>query len=130
MPEPDPLYHLGVWLRHTGYRFVSVTPATHARVIARSGRRLACSYEDVFGWNMPFQPQLLPQVALLMLDAAHALESNAGALRSLVRFSTLGDALYIHSAYPASDDNAVFFGPDTYRFATLIQRTLAAQPEV
>ena len=129
MSGQDSLYHLGVWLRESGYRFITVTPATHARVIARSAGRLANSFEDVFGWNMPFQPQLLPPSALAMLDAAQALEHNAGALRSLVRFSSLGDALYVHSAYPTADENAVFFGPDTYRFASLIRRTLAARPQ-
>ena len=127
MSVQNTLYQLGMWLRHTGYRFVTVTPATHARVIARSGLRLASSFEDIFGWNMPFQSQLLPQAALLMLDAADALEYNAGALRSRVRFSTLGDTLYVHSAYPTAEENAVFFGPDTYRFTALIERTLAGR---
>jgi len=47
-------------------------------------------------------------------------------LRSKVRFSRLGDSLYMHSAYPTASSDAVFFGPDTYRFTALIKRTLAA----
>ncbi len=30
----------------------------------------------------------------------------------------------MHYAYPTLGDDAVFFGSDTYRFVTLIQRTL------
>jgi methylase of polypeptide subunit release factors len=49
-------------------------------------------------------------------------------LRSKVRFSTLGGQLYAHSAYPTTAADAVFFGPDTYRFAALIEAELACQP--
>jgi methylase of polypeptide subunit release factors len=45
----------------------------------------------------------------------------AGEFRSLVRFSTLGGMLFAHSAYPTVDSDAVFFGPDTYRFARAVQ---------
>ncbi|HUS27403.1 MAG TPA: methyltransferase, partial [Kofleriaceae bacterium] len=44
-----------------------------------------------------------------------------GLMRSSVRFSTLGAGLYVHSAYPTLDENAVFFGPDTYRFCGLVE---------
>src|SRR4029079_9480220 len=32
--------------------------------------------------------------------------------------------IFAHSAFPTNDADAVFFGPDTYRFARLLQRTL------
>jgi methylase of polypeptide subunit release factors len=41
-------------------------------------------------------------------------------LRSAVRFSSLGDLLLVHSAFPTQASDAVFFGPDTYRFARAI----------
>ncbi len=48
--------------------------------------------------------------------------------QSTVRFSSLGGELYVHSRFPTSEEDAVFFGPDTYRFAALIAQELAAQP--
>ncbi len=125
MPDDDALFCLGAWLHQRAYRFVTVTPATHARVNARPGAGEANSLQDVFGWSRPFRPSLLPQPVLTWLERGDALEYRAGLMRSKVRFSTLGDSLYMHSAYPTADLDAVFFGPDTYRFAALIQRTLA-----
>lgn len=125
MSNEDALFRVGAWLRETGYRFVTVTPATHARVNARATAREANSLRDVFGWSRPFRRSLLPQSALALLEEGGALEHRGGLLRSTVRFSTLGNSLCVHSAYPTTDPEAVFFGPDTYRFAALIERTLA-----
>ena len=108
-----------------GYRFVTPTPATHARVNTRWGPGVAQTLQDVFGWSRPFSPALLPLSVLGWLDDGEVLESHEGLLHSKVRFSTLQDSLYVHSAYPTIDGDSVFFGPDTYRFAALIQRTLA-----
>ncbi len=128
--DDNALFHLGRWLQDSGYRFVTVTPATHSRVNARSGTDEAKSLCDIFGWSRPFRASLLPPQVLAWLKQGDALEyiaeeSRAGLLRSKIRFSTLDDSLYMHSAYPTADSDAVFFGPDTYRFAALIQRTLA-----
>src|SRR3546814_17942689 len=48
-----------------------------------------------------------------------------GMLHSLVRVSSLADCLYVHSAFPTDDQDAVFFGPDSYRFADLIRAEIA-----
>ena len=101
------------------------TPATHARVNARPRAGVAQSLEDAFGWNRPFPPTLLPPAVLRWLDDGDLVASCDGLLRSKVRFSTLQDLLFVHSAYPTMDEDAVFLGPDTYRFAALIQRTLS-----
>lgn len=121
----DPLLRLGRWLEQRGYGFVTPTPATHARVNARPAADIAQTLQDVFGWSRRFMPKLLPTDVLRWLEDAEAIEIRDGLLRSKVRFSTLGDSLYVHSAYPTTDGDAVFFGPDTHRFAALIQRTLA-----
>jgi SAM-dependent methyltransferase len=125
MTSSDPLLLLGRWLLQQGYRFITPTPATHARVNARWGPGAAQSLQDVFGWSRPFSPTLLPLSVLGWLEDGDAVESHEGLLRSRVRFSTLHESLYVHSAYPTIDGDAVFFGPDSYRFAALIQRTLA-----
>ena len=127
--SPEHLLRLGRWLLETGYRFVTVTPTTHARVVARMLERPAASLQDVFGWSRPFLPSLLPPAALDLLAAAGALEQQAGLMRSKVRFSTLDERIFVHSAYPTTQPEAVFFGPDTYRFAALIKRTLDVQPK-
>ena len=122
--EQEPLFRLGTWLRQQGYEFVTVTPATHARVIGRDPAREARTLEDIFGWNLPFRADLLPEEALSLLREADAVDDNPGLLRSRIRLSTLGDLLFLHSGYPTSKGDAVFFGPDTYRFATLIENIL------
>ena len=40
--------------------------------------------------------------------------------RSAVRLSSLEGLLFMHSAYPTVAADAVFFGPDTYRFGRAI----------
>lgn len=122
---------LGRWLQAEGYRFTTVTPATHARVNARFDARKAGSLRDMFGWSRPFSPDSLPPVATGWLRGSGLLEpvgTTGGLWRSKVRFSTLGENLYAHSAYPTLAADAVFFGPDTYRFVALIEAELARQP--
>jgi methylase of polypeptide subunit release factors len=122
------LVELGRGLQRHGYRFVSVTPATHARVLARavrSGRVLATDLRDVFGWNLPFAAATMPADLLALLRAADAVHEDTGALRSTLRFSTLGERLFVHSAFPTDEADAVFFGPDTYRFAAFLRRNAA-----
>ena len=128
---PNALVLLGRWLQSTGYRFTTVTPATHARVNARDEAALANDLRDVFGWSRPFALDLLPPDAAGWMRESGLLEtprSGGGQWRSKVRFSTLGESLYAHSAYPTQAADAVFFGPDTCRFVSLIDAELAARP--
>lgn len=119
---------LGSVLRHlaaVGYRFTTSTPLTHQRVLARRGEQMAASLRDVFGWNMPFKVATCDGMSRELLSAlrgAGALHTRGDALQSRVRVSTIGDDLFVHSAYPTTQDDAVFFGPDTYRFARFIQQ--------
>jgi methylase of polypeptide subunit release factors len=62
------------------------------------------------------------------MDEANALESDGTWLKSKVRFSSLGQLLLMHSQFPTTTADAVFFGPDTYRFARALRATLAAWP--
>jgi methylase of polypeptide subunit release factors len=125
MPTPEPaLLALLDRLRDSGYRFTAVTPATHARVIARPGRGEARDLRDVFGWSLPFRRSLLPPDLVDTLAAAGALEEKDGLLKSRLRVASLGEALFLHSAYPTDGEDAVFFGPDTYRFADLLRAEL------
>jgi SAM-dependent methyltransferase len=94
-------------------------------VNARAERRPSAeapSLRDIFGWNRAFAAGSAPPDVLELLGEAEAIEHQSGLLRSSVRFSTLGSLLFVHSAFPTVSSDAVFFGPDTYRFAALLQR--------
>lgn len=126
MDDPSAsLLELGRALRASGYHFTTVTPETHRRVneraLAADGSR-ARSLRDVFGWSRPFAPTLLPHAMLDLLRAAGAVVEAGELLRATVRFSSLGAHLFAHSAYPTVEADAVFFGPDTYRFCALLAR--------
>lgn len=109
------------------YRFVTITPASHARVLARPDRKEARDIRDVLGWSLPFRSGLLPRVETLLAQAG-LLERDGALLRSRIRVSSVHDTLFIHSAYPTTEPDAVFFGPDSYRFVALIADELAARP--
>jgi methylase of polypeptide subunit release factors len=121
---PDALVALGHALDAAGYQFTTVTPATHARVHARAPGASAAGLRDILGWSRPFAPDLLAPPLLAMMRDAGVLAGAGDGWRATVRASTLGDGLYFHSAYPTGDEDAVFFGPDTYRFLAAIERAL------
>lgn len=116
-------------LKSRGYRFVTPTPATHARVVKRPAMQEARDLRGVLGWSLAFDPQILEPEVLEALIAADALEpAGKDRFKSRFRVSSLGDDLYLHSAFPTDEEDAVFFGPDSYRFATLIEAELASRP--
>ena len=103
-------------------------PASHARVVARPERAQAESLTDVLGWSLPFAPGVLPAEVERDLAAAGAIEDAAGGLRRCgLRVSRVGAALYIHSAFPTHAADAVFLGPDSYRFADAIAAELTRE---
>ncbi|WP_243056082.1 class I SAM-dependent methyltransferase [Pseudomonas sp. BP01] len=122
------LLQLGQRLRADGYRFTCVTPATHSRVNARDGSGQASSLRDVFGWSRPFAPGLVSNDELELLERAQVLVPRGELLGSSVRWSSLDDLLLVHSAFPTEASDAVFFGPDSYRFAQVIHEHLQHNP--
>lgn len=132
-PHAQPIEHslqwLGRWLAQAGYRFTAVTPLTHQRVLARMHDPHSSDLRDAFGWNRPFPQHLLPTDLTASLLESHWLKPSPKSMwQSNVRFSSLDGLLFAHSAFPTVQENAVFFGPDTYRFAAFIQNQLNAQP--
>ncbi|MFB4394702.1 MULTISPECIES: methyltransferase [unclassified Pseudomonas] len=125
----EALLQLGRRLRADGYRFTCVTPATHARVNVRAASRPASNLRDVFGWSRPFATSLLSADELEQLRVADVLEAHGTLWRSTVRWSSLDDLLLVHSAWPTDSRDAVFFGPDSYRFAQVIQDHLRHSPQ-
>jgi methylase of polypeptide subunit release factors len=122
----DAMLALGSWLASQGYAFTTTTPDTHQRVVSRAGFDQARDLRGAFGWNLPFSAELLPSALLRSLQAAQLiLPCGSARWRSTLRWSSLDGRLYVHGAFPTTAADSVFFGPDTYRFAALIQHTLA-----
>ena len=117
------LLKLGQALQENDYRFTTITPASHHRVNARDVVE-GSSPEDIFGWSRPFRRSDTLRGLIECLAEAGELELAGSLLRSGVRFSTLGDQLFIHSAFPTQPTDAVFFGPDTYRFARIVRQSV------
>ncbi|GAA4263827.1 class I SAM-dependent methyltransferase [Dactylosporangium darangshiense] len=114
--EPE-LLRLVTVLRSAGYRFTTVTPATHERVNRRPGNARGRSLTDVLGWSRPFEPRALPPDVFALLDGAGVLRRDGDLWRSLIRVSSYGGELFVHSTFPPTAPDAVFFGPDTHRTA-------------
>ncbi len=124
-PADRALFDLARMVRDTSYRFVTPTPLTIARNNGRPGNVEAGSLADVFGWSRPFNDTILPTPMLDLMTAAGVLDRQGGGFHSTIRLSTLGADLFVHSAYPTTAADAVFFGPDTYRFTNAIAAHLA-----
>ena len=121
------LVELGRWLAAHHYSFITPTPLTHARVL-RGARRSKDPLRDAFGWSRPFAADLLPRGLTAQLRDARLIVPDGEGYRSQIRFSTLGSLLLSHSAFPTREEDSVFFGPDTYRFARFIVGVLDSQP--
>jgi len=120
-----PLCELGRVLHEAAYAFVTPTPLTIERVNSRPENAIARSLRDFFGWSRPISPDLLPPDVLKLACDAGILQQRGSLVASKVRFSSLSGMLFVHSAFPTASADSVFFGPDTYRFAGLIERTVA-----
>lgn len=96
---------------------------------------------DIFGWSRSFKAaEIDPQIYSLMQEA-EILRSEREGLYSTLRVSSYcysvhsltekqgivkgskpeeQSLLFLHSAYPTTSNDSVFFGPDTYRYLNLI----------
>jgi len=132
------LVELGEALRTSGYRFVTPTPETHRRANQRvaPAATAGCTLRDIFGWNRPFRPADLDPALRALADDAGILvpAGSPDVVTSRVRFSTLeacgGAFLFAHSAFPTTEADSVFFGPDSYRFARVLDQTVAQAARV
>ena len=113
------------------YHFVTVSPETHRRVLARRAQDRAGDLRDVFGWSLPFERGLLPSAVWAALEAAGMVENvGEGLWRSRLRVSSATGTLFLHSAYPTDEPDSVFFGPDSYRFIGFLEAELPRLPPV
>ena len=119
------LFELLRHLRKTCYHFITPTPKTHATVLAREPGREANTIVEVLGWSRPFRSGSIDQNIEVLLERAEVVESVGEQKRATVRVATLGGNLFLHSAFPTTAADSVFFGPDSYRFARFVQEQLA-----
>lgn len=111
-------------LQAAGYDFVTPTRSTHALVSARRAASETDVLRDAFGWARAFRREQLTPELFALMQAAGILIEDADAYKTALRVSSLDGRLFLHSA-PTRDNDAVFLGPDSYRFASLLRRVLA-----
>lgn len=117
-------------LDELNFAFVTVTPETHKRVIARPDKKRARDLRDVFGWSLPFDRDVLPGKLFTALLMADLLERRGGSWKSMVRVSRIDGRLFLHSAFPTDEADSVFLGPDSMRFAAFLHAELEGAAKV
>ncbi|WP_421932791.1 methyltransferase [Phenylobacterium sp.] len=122
--EDEALVALLHALKVRDYRFVTPTPDTHRKVLWRLFQGGRHSLRDIFGWNRPFRSGDIDSEILDLMRAGGVLAERGPRLSSRVRVASLGEDLFLHSAFPPRAKDAVFFGPDSYRFADFLRAEL------
>lgn len=120
-PEDEPLLALLSFLERRGYSFVTPLNGTLRTVRGRPGKQRARDLRDVLGWSLPFHPGAIDDEAERLLREAGRLRETDAGWQATVRVSTVRSGLFLHSAYPPAERDAVFLGPDTYRFAEFLR---------
>jgi methylase of polypeptide subunit release factors len=82
----------------------------------------------VFGWNRPFRAGDIDHNLLDLLRSCDGLRTGKDGLRSTYRAASLGDDIFLHSGFPTDQADAVFFGPDSYRFVRFIREQMPQLP--
>lgn len=127
-PAHDLLVDLLAIIKMQDYQFTTVTPRTHAIFLSKPNLS-PTNLRDIFGWNLPFSLDELPTPVKRIMVAADIIEPCGDMFRSKVRIASLSHDLshhdiFLHSGFPTTELDSVFFGPDTYRFARFIRQTL------
>lgn len=111
-------------LKNQGYQFITITPASHERVNSRPANQWAKNTRDIFGWNRAFRRNAISDDLFEILESAELISPFWDGWRSRVRVSSMEGHLFVHSAFPTVENDAIFFGPDTYRFVKSIKEYL------
>jgi methylase of polypeptide subunit release factors len=147
-------------LKKEQYSFTTISPLSHLRINTRHDhpraraidpadpRTRLQSLRDVFGWSRAFEAESFDADILDCMRKADVVKPKKDYLCSAVRVSSyhfhpepngrtypvLVDTeqhfLFLHSAYPTNGNDAVFFGPDTYRYLNLIDQVIAQRGDV
>ena len=112
-----------------GYRFTTIGPASHEKVNKRPENAMANDLTGIFGWNRAFNADAVDASLFYLMQSAKILTKVEKGWKSQLRVSSINFSnnyqLFLHSAYPTTGNETVFFGPDTYRFANAIQQFLS-----
>lgn len=111
-------------LDERGYDFVTITPESHRRVVARPHMACANDLRGIFGWSLPFRADVAGSEIFELLAAGDLLRETVAGWKSRVRASRVRGRLFLHSAFPTDSDESVFLGPDTLRFVDFIEANL------
>lgn len=114
-------------LDQVGYDFVTPTPSTVRRWGARPPPTRP-ALRDIFGWGFRFRRGDITPGLFEALSAAGALAQDGDRLSCRLRVARVQERLLLHSAFPGAASDAVFIGPDSYRFAALIGREISKGP--
>ncbi|MFN3619028.1 methyltransferase [Sphingorhabdus sp.] len=126
----DALLELLHHLDEVGYDFIAPTPASQARVVARADRQVGHGLMDLLGWSLPCRTESIPPDILACLGKANVLARLVdGMVSADIRVSRVFGRLFVHSAFPTTQQDAVFLGPDSHRFADFILRNLNDMPD-
>lgn len=129
----EPILHfLLSFLKQQHYHFTTITPLSHERILTRKQNQPSkqVTLQDIFGWNLAFSPEDLDQQLFKLLKDVDLIYSKDDVWRSHIRVSSLDEELIIHSAFPTIENDAVFFGPDTYRFNYHLKQYLLQRPDL
>lgn len=117
------------YLQMHDYRFTTISPASHEKVNNRPQYGMANDLIDIFGWNRPFKRESIDTTLFDLMQSANIAIKVGDYWKSQLRVSSVDGLLFLHSAYPTLGNEAVFFGPDTYRFANVIHQHLASHQQ-
>ena len=129
--QQQALLYLLNFLKQQDYQFTAITPLSHQRILDRKQNDLnkEITLKDIFGWNLGFKKTDLDPALFSILEEHQLLKIQENLYLSQVRVASLNNALFIHSAFPTIEQDAVFFGPDTYRFAYHLKQYLASRSD-
>ncbi len=110
-------------LKQHGYHFVTPTRDTYHLNRLRRPLRGQSTLTDVFGWSRRFRPGMLPLAVLKLMKSGGLIAArNFGLPRSSLACASMDDLLLFHTSLSSHSADAVFFGPDSYRFVALLKR--------
>ena len=129
--QQQALLYLLNFLKQQDYQFTAITPLSHQRILDRKQNDVnkEITLKDIFGWNLGFKKTDLDPALFSILEEHQLLKFQENLYLSQVRVASLNNALFIHSAFPTIEQDAVFFGPDTYRFAYHLKQYLASRSD-
>jgi methylase of polypeptide subunit release factors len=123
---------LGRLLQKQNYKFITVTPESHKRILKRKQSE-PITIRDIFGWSKQFpnNTDVLDSSMIESLRSNRLLSQSGNDLKSTVRFSSAAslkqtshtdpEMLFMHSSFPTEQEQSIFFGPDSYRYLNFLR---------